>query len=212
MQLSLQNFTGWVSQQAAAIQSSASAALNLTVGSVLRAIIEANASVALWMQWLILLLLQVTRAATSVGSDLDTWMADFGVVRETAVAATGSVTFSRFSVGQTALIVPYYNADGTTNVNGVTVKTADGTEIFGVATDSTNALWNAGQGGYLVPAATASATVLVQAQSVSSQGNVGAGTISLLASGIAGIDTVTNAVAFTNGIDAETDAAFRARL
>jgi uncharacterized phage protein gp47/JayE len=43
-------------------------------------------------------------------------------------------------------------------------------------------------------------------------GNVQPGTISLIASAIPGIDTVTNALAFTNGENAETDAAFRARF
>ena len=42
--------------------------------------------------------------------------------------------------------------------------------------------------------------------------NMQPGTITLLGSAVSGIDTVTNALAFTNGIDPETDAAFRARF
>ena len=81
MQLSLQTFTTLVQNMAAAVQSAATQLLDLTVGSVMRAVLEANASVALWMQWLILQVLQMTRAATSIGSDLDSWMADMSLAR-----------------------------------------------------------------------------------------------------------------------------------
>ena len=59
--LSLQNFTSLVQNMAAAVQASAASLLNLTVGSTLRAILEANASVVLWLQWLILQVLSLTR-------------------------------------------------------------------------------------------------------------------------------------------------------
>ncbi len=81
MQLSLQTFTTLVQGMAAAVQAAAAQLLDLTVGSTLRAILEATASIALWMQWLILQVLQMTRAATSSGADLDSWMADFSLTR-----------------------------------------------------------------------------------------------------------------------------------
>jgi uncharacterized phage protein gp47/JayE len=201
MILQLQTFTSLVQGASATVQASASALLNFSTGSVLRAIMEASASIGLWMQWLILLVLQNTRAATSVGSDLDTWVADFSLTRLPAVAATGAVTFARYSTTATALIVP-----------GVTVKTSDGTQTFTVTTDITNGLWNASQGGYLVPIGTTNATVPVAAVNLGAQGNIAAGTISLIASAISGIDTVTNASGYTNGINAESDAALRARF
>ena len=43
-------------------------------------------------------------------------------------------------------------------------------------------------------------------------GNVLAGTIGLIASSAPGLDTVTNASAFTNGMNAETDTALKARF
>jgi hypothetical protein len=212
MALSLQTFTNLVENSAAAVQGACSQLLDLTVGSVLRAILEANASVALWIQWLMVQVLALTRAATSTGSDLDSWMADYSSTRLPAVASTGPVTFSRYSPNTTALIVPYFNADGSTNTAGVQVKTLDGTQIFGVTIDTTNSLWNASQNGYLVPINTFSATVPVEDLTGGSAGNVQSGTISLIASAIPGIDTVTNASAFTNGEDAESDSAFRARF
>ncbi len=60
-------FTTLMQNMAAAVEASATQLLDLTVGSTLRAVLEANASIALWMQWLILLVLRTTRAATSNG-------------------------------------------------------------------------------------------------------------------------------------------------
>lgn len=201
MQLSLINFNGWVQRQAATVRSSSASLLNLTTGSVLRAILEANASMALWMQWLILLVLSTTRASTSNGADLDSWVADFDVARLAAGYAKVLVTFSRLTTGQTALILP-----------GSTVKTVDGTQTFAVSTDTTHAAWNATLGGYLVAADVASITVPTIAQTAGTSGNVAAATISLLATAISGIDAVTNALAATGGVDAESDTALRTRF
>lgn len=201
MQLQLQTFTGLVSAAAAAVQGSAKQLIDLTVGSTLRALLEASASVGLWMQWLILLVLQMTRAATSAGADLDSWVADFRLTRLPAAAATGSLTFSRFTPTNAALL-PL----------GTQVKTADALLAFDVAQDATNAAWNATLNGYLIPAGQASVTVPVVAEMAGSSGNVQAATITLISAAIPGVDTVTNALAFTNGIDAESDAALRARF
>src|ERR1700749_4411487 len=97
MQLSLRTFNTLVESMAVAVQASATQLLDLTVGSALRAVLEANASVCLWMQLLILELLRTTRAATSTGTDLDSWMADLSLTRLPAVSATGIVTFSRIT-------------------------------------------------------------------------------------------------------------------
>src|ERR1700750_1764804 len=95
MNLSLKGFAQLIEDMSAALQNSASAIVDVSVGSVVRAIFEANASVALWIQWLILQVLQTTRASTSTGPDLDTWMLDFGLSRLAAGPAAGIVAFSR---------------------------------------------------------------------------------------------------------------------
>ena len=97
MQLSLRTFNALVQSMAAAVEASATQLLDLTAGSTLRAVLEANASIGLWMQWLILQVLRTTRAATSDGADLDSWMADLTLTRLPAVAATGTVTLSHGS-------------------------------------------------------------------------------------------------------------------
>jgi uncharacterized phage protein gp47/JayE len=186
---------------AAAVEASATQLLDLTVGSTLRAVLESNASIALWMQWLILLVLRTTRAATSNGTDLDSWMADFSLTRLPAVSATGSVTFSRFTPTAMALIPA-----------GALVRTADGTQTFQVSIDTLLVSWASVSNGYFIAAGVASLDVPVTAQTAGAGGNVQAGTITLLASAIPGIDSVTNASPFQNGLDAELDTAFRSRF
>ena len=201
MQLPLQSFSVLVQNMAASVQAAATQLLDLTVGSTLRAVLEANASVALWMQWLVVQVLQMTRAATSSGADLDSWMADFSLVRLPASPASGTVTLSRFTTGSTALIPV-----------GALVRTADGSQTFAVSADSTNASWDPTQQGYAVAAGAASVDVPIVAQAAGTAGNVLAGTISMLVSAIPGIDAASNTSALSNGIDAESDPAFRARF
>jgi uncharacterized phage protein gp47/JayE len=205
MQLQLQTFTTMVGNTVAAIQGAASQLLDLTVGSTLRAIVEANASLGLWMQWLMVLVLRTTRAATSTGTDLDTWMADFGVTRIAAVSATGSIVFSRFSPVATAFIPV-----------GTTVRTSDGTESFAVSFDDSNPAFSPASGGnsagFQIAAGVASLTVAAYAVTPGSAGNVQPDTITLITTALPGVDTVSNPGAFTGGLDAESDASLRARF
>jgi uncharacterized phage protein gp47/JayE len=186
---------------AVAVQASAAQLLDLTVGSTLRAVLEANASVCLWMQWLILQVLRTTRAATSTAADLDSWMADLSLTRLPAVSATGVVTFSRITPTMAAL-VPV----------GTLVRTADGTQTFSVLIDTTSPAWVGASNGYVVASGLASLDIPVMALVAGNAGNVQAGAISLLASAVPGIDSVYNSSAFLNGLDAETDDAFRSRF
>jgi uncharacterized phage protein gp47/JayE len=201
MQLQLRTFSSLVQNMAVAVQSAASNLIDLTVGSVLRAVLEANASVALWMQWLILQVLQMTRAATSTGADLDSWMADMSLSRLPAVAAVGTVTFSRYTPTMVALVPA-----------GALVKTADGAQTFSVTVDTTNTAWAPALNGYTIASGQSALTVPIAAQTPGSAGNVLAGSITLLATAIPGVDMVTNSAPTQNGADAEQDAQFRARF
>jgi len=198
-----QGFDALVSGQAAVMQAAATpvAPLDFTVGSVLRAIAEGSAWIGLWLQGLILQVLTLTRAATSNGSDLDSWMADFTVTRIAATPAVGEVTFARYTPSQLAVITP-----------GVTVTTGDGTQVFSVIADTTNASWNAAADQYQIPVGVTSIPVTVQANTPGTAGNVAAGQISLLSSPISGVDTVVNPAALGGGADAESDTALRARF
>ncbi len=201
MQLSLQNFTTLVQNMAASVQSSATALIDLTTGSVLRAILEANASIALWLQWLIVQVLAQTRAATSTGPDLDSWVADFSMARLPGQAATTSLTFSRSTPGMAASIAV-----------GTQVKTADTTQTFVVLADPSNPAFNAATNSYAVAPSVVAITVSAQAMTTGAAGNVQAGAITLLASAMPGIDAVTNPYAAAGGLDAEPDAVLRTRF
>ncbi len=201
MAITTQDFTTLVRNMVTAVQGTASALVDLTVGSVLLAVVQAQAAVTLWLQGLILSLLAITRAATSSGTDLDTWVADFGLTRIAAIAATGQVTFSRFTATSQA-VIPV----------GATIQTGDGTEEFTVTEDTTNSAYSADDSGYIVAAGVASITVPVTASTAGSGGNISAGQLNTLTTAITGVDTVTNAAAYTNGSDAETDAALRTRF
>jgi uncharacterized phage protein gp47/JayE len=201
MNLSLKGFTQLIEDMSAALQSSATALVDVSVGSVLRAIFEANASVVLWLQWLILQVLQTTRASTSTGTDLDSWMADFGLSRLPAAPSTGIVTFSRFAPNLAATIPV-----------GSIVKTGDGTLSFSVTEDDTLSIWQLTSSAYVIPSGVSSANLPVVCATSGSIGNVLAGTITVIAASLPGVDQVTNANPFTDGTDAETDQAFRSRF
>lgn len=201
MALQTYSFNQIVSGIATATQAAANSLLDFSVGSILRAVAQAVAGQLLWLQAIILQVLTLARAATSVGADLDSWCADFGFARLPARAATGQVTFSRFTATQQG-VVPV----------GATVQTADGSQTFAVTVDTGNSAYDAGLGGYVILANTASVNVPVRAATAGTGGNVQAGTISVITSSISGVDSVTNAAAFLNGADAEPDADFRARF
>lgn len=191
MQLSLQNFSTLVANMAASAQGACTTLLDVTVGSVLRALIESSASIALWLQYLILQVLSMTRLSTSSGADADSWVADFGLTRLPPISAVGSIVMTSFSPSAQPATIP----------TGALVKTGDGSQSFVVI-----------GGPYLRPQGTASITVPVEALVAGKIGNVQMGSISLLGTAIPGIDTVTNLLPLTGGAAAEVDQALRARF
>jgi uncharacterized phage protein gp47/JayE len=201
MALNTQTFTQIVQNSVAAIQAGTKSFQDLTIGSILRAVMESSAAVVLFLQGLIVQLLSITRASTSTAEDLDSWAADYGVARLAAAKATGIVTFSRFTATAQA-VVPI----------AAQVQSFDGTQTFNVTLDTTNTAYNATLGGYVLGAATASISVPVQAVTAGAGGNVAIGALNVIIQAIPGVDTVTNAAAFINGANAETDAAFRTRF
>lgn len=201
MQLQLRDFAALVSQGAASVQAASRVLIDLSVGSVLRAVLEANASIALWLQWLIVQVLGMTRAATSEGADLDSWMADYGMARLPAVAAVGQVRFGRFATTEAALVPA-----------GTLVRTADAGQGFVVGMDAGHPAWSAGQDGYVLGVGVGSVLVPVQAEVAGVAGNVLAGSVALIADALAGVDTVTNENPVSGGLDAESDEALRLRF
>jgi uncharacterized phage protein gp47/JayE len=92
------------------------------------------------------------------------------------------------------------------------VRTSDGSQSFAVVADPGNAAWNASQNGFAIPAGVAAQTVPVVAAMPGAAGNVLAGTVTLIAAALPGVDVVDNAGPMQGGEDAESDAAFRLRF
>ena len=201
MTLPFRTFSTIVGSAAAAVQGSAAQLLDLTVGSTLRAMLEAHAGVALWLQWLVALLLQTTRAATSAGPDLDTWVADFALLRLPPSPAAGRVQLARF-VASSPAQVPV----------GLPVRTADGTQTFAVVAEPSNPLWRTALGAFALPPGIVAIDVPVVAVVAGAGGNVQAASVALIAAASPGIDTVSNSAAMAGGLDAESDSALRARF
>lgn len=207
MEVETKPFDAILADQAMAAQSAAArrglgnALLDFSVGSLFRAMAEGFATVALWLQGVILQLLATTRASTSRGADLDTWMADYGLLRTAPTFAGGNVVMGRFTPALPAL-VPV----------GAMVRTSDRVRTFLVRADPLHQAWDATMQGYRVAAGAPNITVPVRAVVEGEAGNVSAASVTLLASAIPGIDTVTNPAGFTGGADAEEDDAFRAKF
>ena len=197
------SFAQFVQDQAAAMQASCATLIDFTVGSINLALIEANAAaVGLWLQRLIYKVLLISRLATSSGTDVDTFLAQFGLVRLAARAATGLVTFNRLSIASSDTVLPV----------GALLKTTDGTQSFAVTADPSHPAFSIAAAGYIIPAGSLSVTAPVEALALGSAGDVAAGAISVAASQMPGVDNFQNAAALTNGLDAETDQACRSRF
>lgn len=190
-----------VNGQVAAMQAASAGLLDFGVGSILRAFAQGVAAVATWLQAIVLQLTLLTRLATSVGADADSFVNDYGMTRLAAQAAKGQATFSRFSTTGTA-VVPV----------GTIVETADGAQQFLVPADATNPAYSAPLAGFVMNAGTASVTVAVSAVTPGAGGNVTAGAITVITGAVPGVDTVSNAFALAGGMDAETDTALRTRF
>lgn len=199
--ISWQGLTAWVRQFVAAVQSAASAIVDSSEGSITLAIGQAVSGAALWLQAQIAQVLSLTRASTSTGTDLDSWMADWFFERLPAVAATTNETFTRFTpTGPASVGV------------GALVSTGPGGQQYIVTADPTNAAYNATLQAYVIADSVASVTVPIAATVAGSAANVLANTITSFVQPIVGFDTCTNAQPVTNGIDAESDASFQARF
>jgi len=210
--LPTQSFNQIVSNTIAGIQGRAAKLINFSQGSSLRAIVEGFAGTFLWFQAMVLQLLKAIRLSTSSGVDVDTFTADFmpsvpGTMspRLGAQAASGNVTYSRFTAGPNSCFVPV----------GATVVTTDGNNTqFAVVANTTFPTYSAtpAPGGYTLPSSVASIVVPVQCTVAGAIGNVSPGAIALMTSPVTGLDTVTNTAGFQNGADQESDSALKKRF
>lgn len=201
MAFAVKSFRTLIQEGAAAIQARSTVLVSFTKGSILRAVLEAQAAVVIWLESFALYILALTRASTSEGEDLDSWMADYNFARLGAQKAAGFVTYSRLSP----------TAAGLVPVGSISM-TADRTQRFVVLADTTHSAYDAEQDGYAIPAGVYSIVVPVQAATAGEAGNVVAGAVSVMYGSATGIDDVVNDTAMTGGLDAESDLVFMQRF
>lgn len=195
MTLNIKTRDQFVEDEIAAIQAAAPNTFLFPPGSIIRAFVDGHSSTAIWLQANQQLLYNRERLASSQGEDVDSFLADFGLTRLPAVPASGEVTFSSYTYNTQRLIAV-----------GSTVTTPDGDVSFAVIVDTENANYNPSLNAYVMSPATPSIDVPVQATTAGTIGNVNANTITVITSPIPGVDTVTNAVAYDDGQNQQTDA------
>ena len=201
MPLELRDHPQIVASSAAYAQNICPDLTDLDENSPFLALLNAGAFNVTYLQYLALAVLAQTRLATAQGEEVDTWLADFGLTRLPGIPAKGEVTFSRYTATHEALIPP-----------GTTVKTSDGTQSFTVYADTGNANWRPDLNAYRLGVGVAAITVPVAANTSGLSGNVKAQTITAITSSLTGVDSVTNAGAFTGGMAGESDEAAKARF
>lgn len=138
--------------------------------------------------------------------DVDSFVNPFGIYRDAATEAVGTVTFTPVSAsGIDQYILP-----------GTIVQPTTGSPQFVVVADSTQGSYT--PSGYLVPSgSTSPVSVTVQCQTAGTIGNVASATLTSLVSGL-GTTTplssydVTNPDAFITGTPGETDSALYTRF
>jgi hypothetical protein len=199
--LNTQSFNQIVQGFTSAAQAASTVLLEFTVGTVNLAYAEAVAFVALWLQGLVLSILALTRAATSSGSDLDSWMADFNFARLPGVQSSGTVNYSRV-VNTAQAVIPV----------GATFQIQSGGRVYAVILDASDPNYSASLGGYLLAIGTSSIAVPAQCTTAGVAGNLNSTTQLQMTAAVPGVDAVSYGSGFTNGIDVESDANYRARF
>lgn len=221
MALGTKSFSQMLQDFAAAAQGVCATLIDFITGSIERAIAEAQAGVGLWLQGLVLQALVASRLSTavdaagannSIGPDVDSFVGDFGFTRFAATPATGAVTFARVTPTNQAIIPAAQVVDGVIQPGGAILQTADGTQSFTVIADNTQASYSPALSAYVINPNVANCVATVQANNPGLQGNILAGTVTVIQTGIAYVDTVTNAAAFTIGRNAETNGALQTRF
>jgi hypothetical protein len=193
--LPIKSFSQLVQDQINSIQSSGGLLTDFQEGSILLAIIEANAANSIWIQALISAELAITRLQSSFGNNVDTFIEQFGFRRPAAVASSGSVTFSRSDTS----ILSYIPATST-------IVSASSTNVqFTTILDTANPNYDPVTNSYVMAISAGTITVPVRCTQTGTIGNVNSGQINTINSPLTNVNTVTNASSFTNGLEAASD-------
>lgn len=171
-------------------------------GDALLALMQTTAAQLVFLQAQVQLVNELARAQTSTGADLDSFYAQFGFTRLPGQFAIGPVIFSNPAAASANILIPV----------GTVVQTIGGAVQYALVADTNQPTYNASQNGYVLQAGQTSLTATAQALVVGAAQNVTAGQLAQIATPVPGINSVTNTAPITNGADAESDTAFRARF
>jgi hypothetical protein len=143
------------------------------------------------------------------GDDLTNYGFNFGASRKTGTKSSGQAVFTFRSITSdvsipAGTIVSTRSGLSFATISGVTVRASDANSLRATATRLREALDTAGLTDQFAIAVTA------QAQSIGASGNIAS--YSITSHNAAGVNGVTNVIAFSGGSDAESDASFRSRI
>lgn len=201
----------------------AAAAANIPIantgpGSSLGAILNADSALALSLQNELIYIDQISRLSTipanpngSPNPDVDTFCAPFGIYRLGATYASGQVVCSTPSPVSAQILVPVgviFVTPATSSIGGIQ---------FQVIADTTNVNYSSTLNAYPITLGNSSVSVTVQCLATGAIGNVAPSQITAVLGTSTtplppAVTSVNNPAAFTNGLNTESDAAFKARF
>lgn len=202
MTLPLKTISGLTSDMVAVWAAQTETSPTFSDGDALLAFWQSVASQLDFLQAQIQSVVFMSRAQTATGADLDTWMAQFNFVRLGSTFAAGQEQFIKLQPASTQVVVPVETI----------VQTVGGDIQYQVVADATQSAYSPDAGGYVLSAGQTVVTATVQAIVGGSASNVLANTLVQFGSSLPGIDQVTNPAPITDGVDGESDAAFRSRF
>jgi uncharacterized phage protein gp47/JayE len=202
MTLPLKTISGLTSDMVAVWAAQTDTAPTFSDGDVLLAFWQSVASQLDFLQAQIQAVVFMSRAQTATGADLDSWMAQFNFVRLGSTFAAGQEQFIKLQPSSTQVVVPIETV----------VQTVGGGITYQVVADATQSAYSSTAGGYVLAAGQTVVTATIQAVVGGSASNVLTNTLVQFGSSLPGIDQVTNPAPISDGVDGESDAAFRSRF
>jgi len=175
---------------------------NLKSGSVALALFQTYATQIVYFEFLLQAVIAMARLSTASGSDVDSFVNDFGMTRLAATFATGPVTLSVLSPAVQQATIPV----------GTIIQSQGGVYQYQLIADTNQPAYNESLNAYVLEATQTSITATAQAVFAGASQNVQANILTQLGQAGSGIDTVTNSAPIINGKDPETDAQVKARF
>jgi hypothetical protein len=157
----------------------------------------------------LLLVSQKQSPDLAVGSDLDRWAANFGLVRRSGAASNGIIVLTTNDI---FVDIPIPSGTVVTSRNGLQYRTIGNFVMSSAEKNKFSAIANRLRGGLNVAGITDSFAieVPVQATQTGTRGNIS--TLQIIEHNLEDSLKITNLTSFNGGTNLESDAAFRARI